>query len=106
MEVILNAVSGVVNCHIGEVLEFHDTLNRFRSGKGTWTTYLEANLLHQLISMMSEVISQNFRTFLPGGGSVHNSFWLKYIGGDPPDGLLPGYFPPQGGEKAVRDTTT
>ena len=33
-------------------------------------------------------------------------FWIGDMGGDPTDGPHPGYFPPQGGKKAARDSTT
>ena len=50
-------------------------------------------------------LPQNVRKFLPGGGSGHPYFWLRDVGGDPADGPHIGEFPPQGGEKAVGDST-
>ena len=47
---------------------------------------------------------QNFRTFLPGDGSGHPSFWIGEVGYDPTYGPHPGYFLPQVIEKYFGDS--
>ena len=46
----------MVNCCIGEALDFHDTLCGFRSGRLMGTTDLKVNLLHKLTVMRKEVL--------------------------------------------------
>ena len=48
---------------------------------------------------------QNFMTFISGGVSVHPSFWLIDVGGDPTNGPHPGEFLPQVVKKASGDAT-
>ena len=50
--------------------------------------------------------SQNNRTFLLGCGSGHPYFWIKDVGGDPTYGPHPVEFPPKGGKKAAKYSTT
>ena len=45
VEVICKAVPGVVNCRIGEAVYFHNTLHRFRAGRGMGTASLEVKLI-------------------------------------------------------------
>ena len=52
MEVICKAVLVVVNCQIGEAVNFRDTLNIFRVDRGTCTASLKSKLLQKLIDMM------------------------------------------------------
>ena len=50
-------------------------------------------------------LPQNVRKFLPGISSSHPYFWLGDMGGEPTYGPPPREFPPQGVDKADRDTT-
>ena len=51
---------GILNCHLMAEIQFHNTLHGLRTGRGTRTTSLEANLLQHLISMREEVLYNIF----------------------------------------------
>ena len=40
------------------LIQFHDTLHGFRTGRGTGNAFLEANLIQQLTNMMEEVLQK------------------------------------------------
>ena len=56
VEVLWKSLLGVINCHIGETLQFHDVLHGFWAGRGTGTASLKAKLLQKLIPMREEVL--------------------------------------------------
>ena len=38
-------VPGVVNCRVGVAVNLHDTMHRFRAGRGIGAVFLEYNIL-------------------------------------------------------------
>ena len=56
MEVILMAVSGVVNFWIGLAVNLHNALQRFREGRGTGTAPHEFKIIQKLTGMEEEVL--------------------------------------------------
>ena len=51
MKVIRKAVAGVANFWIWAALDFHDTLHRFRAGRGMRAASLKVKLLQKLTAM-------------------------------------------------------
>ena len=56
VEVLWEVISGIINCRIFSSTHFHDDLHAFYAGRGTWTTTLEAKLLHKLIYTKETVL--------------------------------------------------
>ena len=55
-EVLWKAIASLLIRRLAAAISFHDILHGFRSGQGTETSALEANLLQQLTSMMEAVL--------------------------------------------------
>ena len=51
---------GAINHHIGVVVQLHNVIHIFCSGRGTGTTYLEAKLLRKLTIMKEEFLYEVF----------------------------------------------
>ena len=45
VEVLWKAVARLLNCRLTEAILYHDALHRFRLGRGTGTSALEAKLI-------------------------------------------------------------
>ena len=56
VEVMWKVVADILNRQLTASTTFHDFLHGFRAGCGTYTTTLEAKLLHQLAALMEEVL--------------------------------------------------
>ena len=53
-------MTGILNHQTTAVIQFHNTLHRFRMDRGTMTASLEAKLLQHLIAMREEVLYEIF----------------------------------------------
>ena len=51
---------GMLNRRLTVAIHFHKFLHGFHTGRGTRNTYLEANLIQELIGMMEEVLYEIF----------------------------------------------
>ena len=51
VEVLWKSVTGILNRRLMTVIQFHDTLHGFFTGRGNGTASLEANLPQQLMAM-------------------------------------------------------
>ena len=60
MEVLWNTVMLILNLCLMMVIQLHDTLLGFHTGRGTGTTYLEAKLLQHAMAMRKEVLDEIF----------------------------------------------
>ena len=56
VEVMWKVVAAILNLRLAAYINSHDFLHRFRAGRGTGTTTLEANLLQQLAALREEVL--------------------------------------------------
>ena len=53
-------VSGAINHRIVAAITYHDIIHGFWEGRGTRTASLEANMIHQLMEKMEEVLYKVF----------------------------------------------
>ena len=56
MEVMWKVVAAILNRQITASIAYHDFLHRFRVGRGTGTTTVEAKVLQQLEALREEVL--------------------------------------------------
>ena len=56
VEVIWKTVKWILNCRLTADIQFHDTLYRLQTGRGTGTAYLESNIPQQLLTMREEIL--------------------------------------------------
>ena len=62
-------------------LQLHDTLHRFREGRGTGTSTLEAKLLQQLAAMREEVLYMIFLDLTKAYDALDRSRSLEILKG-------------------------
>ena len=55
VEVPLKMVTGIINQSFTAAIRFHDTLHRFKSGRGVGNTSIEANLIQKIMEMREGV---------------------------------------------------
>ena len=60
MEVLWKTVVGILNRCLMALIQFHNTLHGLRTGRGTSTTSLEANLLQTMRAMKEEFLYNIF----------------------------------------------
>ena len=60
VEVLWNAIPGIINFRILSSIQFHDNLLGFFTGRGKGTATLEENILQQLIAMTETVLHAIF----------------------------------------------
>ena len=60
VEVLWNAISGIINRRLSSSIQFHDVLHEFLAGRGTGTTTHEEKLLQRIISMRDTVLHSVF----------------------------------------------
>ena len=53
-------VTGILNLFLTTAIQFHDTFQIFRAGRGTGTASLESKLLQHLMVMREEVLDEIF----------------------------------------------
>ena len=56
----MKTVSGVINCHIGAVINYYDILHGLQVVRVTGIASLEANLLQHLVMMRDGVLYEVF----------------------------------------------
>ena len=79
VKLIRKALSGVLNCLIGAVVDFHGMLHRFRAGRGTGAASLSSSLLQKRTAMREEFLYDIFLDHInpaaPGTGSYACISW-------------------------------
>ena len=53
-------MTGILNCRLMAVIQFHENFRGFCMGRGTGTAYLESKLLQQMMAMREEVLYKKF----------------------------------------------
>jgi len=53
-------MEAIIDARVKEVIEFHDCLHGFRSGRGTDTAIIEAKLIQQLAALAGEALFECF----------------------------------------------
>ena len=71
IEVLWKTKTGVFNLCLTAAIQFHNILHVFRTGRGTRTASLEANLIQQLMEMRYELL---YKIFL----DLHKSYDTLY----------------------------
>ena len=66
-------VTGILNFRLAVAIQIHDALHRFRTGRGTSTTSLEANMIQNLTEIREELI---YDIFL----DIHKAYCAVYFG--------------------------
>jgi len=60
LEVAWKLMEAIIDTRVKEVIEFHDCLHGFRSGRGTDTAVVEAKLIQQLAAIAGEALFECF----------------------------------------------
>jgi len=60
LEVVWKLMEAIIDTRVKEVIEFHDCLHGFRSGRGTDISIIEAKLIQQLAAIAGEALFECF----------------------------------------------
>ena len=60
IDFIYKTIMGMINCHIGTAIIYHDVLNGLCARRNTGNAYLESNLLQKMAEMIKEILYEVF----------------------------------------------
>ena len=66
----------MVNFRIGAAVNFHNTLHKFRAGRGIGTALLEINMIQQMTTMREDIL---YEVFLDLQKSYDALEWDRYM---------------------------
>ena len=72
-------VTGILNFRLAVAIQIHDALHRFRTGRGTSTTSLEANMIQNLTEIREELIYDIFLDIHKAYCAVYRGRFLEII---------------------------
>ena len=81
VEVMWNLVAEILNRRFTASINYHDFLHGFRTGRGTGTATLEANLLQQLAALREEVLYVIFLELHKAYDALDSSICLDILEG-------------------------
>jgi len=79
LEVAWKLTEAIVDTRVKEVIEFHDCLHGFRSGRGTDTAVVEAKLIQQLAAIAGEALFECFIDLCQAFDSVDHEASLTIL---------------------------